>query len=78
MKTTKKLLKSIIKDLENEIDYWYDMNKGKDSYIKELEEAAMYDAMAFSEKDKRIEELRGYLIDIAFDIVNQEDKLVIN
>ena len=49
MKITKKLLKSIIKDLESEIDYWYDMNKGKDSYIKELEEAAMYDAMTFSE-----------------------------
>tara|TARA_B100000959_G_C14754377_1_gene530585 strand:+ start:407 stop:580 length:174 start_codon:yes stop_codon:yes gene_type:complete len=37
MKKTKKFLKCVIKDLENEIDYWYLESKNKDNKIKFLE-----------------------------------------
>jgi len=34
---TKKFLKSVIEDMENEIDYWYLENKEKENKIKFLE-----------------------------------------
>jgi len=34
---TKKFLKGVIQDMENEIDYWYLENKDKDNKIKFLE-----------------------------------------
>ena len=33
----KKLLKGVIKDLESEIDYWFESNKEKENKIKFLE-----------------------------------------
>ena len=34
----KKLLRGVIKDLESEIDYWFEANKEKENKIKFLEE----------------------------------------
>ena len=42
---TKKFLKEVIKELEHEIDYWFDTNKEKDNKIKFLED--QLDNLAF-------------------------------
>jgi len=45
LSVTKKFLKEVIKELEHEIDYWFDTNKEKDNKIKFLED--QLDNLAF-------------------------------